>query len=107
MHCQLRIDLLSPTVLLAPPLPRPPDGVRMSGLRSDPGQMALADTLHAVMDITKEVPVPLLADWLLKRLEQHRALRFRINNREFATQAELERILSEELKNNAAKTGEA
>jgi hypothetical protein len=93
---QIRIDLLQP-IPKAVWLPRPPDGVRVGGLRSEISNGPIGDSLFVLVDVGKDVAIALFTSWLYDHIKEYRAKRIRINGREPSDRADFERIVADEL----------
>ena len=81
-------------------LPPPPEGVRVSGLRSEPinGPTPQDIAVFFLVTVPSGIAINVFSNWLYERIRNHRADRFRVQGREPKDQADLERIVREEIK---------
>ena len=98
MQREIRVDLLSPKLPLAL-LPRPPQGVEVSGLRSEPfnGPTPQDIALFFLVTVPSGIAINVFSAWLYDRIRNHRADRFRIQGHEPKDAADFERIVRDEL----------
>jgi hypothetical protein len=98
MQYELRVDLLSPKSPMVF-LPQPPNGVRVSGLRSEPfnGPTPTDIAVFFLVTVPSGIAINVFSAWLHERIRNHRADRFRVQGREPKDAADFERIVSEEL----------
>ena len=78
-------------------LPPPPDGVRMTGLRSDPTNGPIGDSLFVLVEVAGKIAPGIIARWIYDRIVQYDAKRVAINGREPKDDADFERIVAEEI----------
>ncbi len=98
MERELRVDLLSPKSPMVL-LPRPPDGVRVSGLSSEPfnGPSPTDIAVFFLVTVPSGIAVNIFSAWLYDRIRNHRPERFRVQGQEPKDAADFERIVREEL----------
>ena len=69
----------------------------MSGLRSDPANGPLTDSLYIIVEITKDISIGLLAHWIYDRVIQYDAKHKRINGKEVVNESDFERVIGDDL----------
>ncbi len=96
--CQIRIDMLSPKMPMVL-LPRPPEGVRVTGLQSEPfnGPLTHDVVVFFVVTVPSGIAINMFSNWLYERIRNHRPDRFRVQGRQARDQADIKRIVQEEI----------
>jgi hypothetical protein len=94
---EIRIDLLSPKTVAM--LPHPPDGVHVSGVRSELLNRSLGGEIGLFFFVTapSSIAINVFSSWLYDRIQNYRAKRFKVQGQEPKDAADLERIIREEL----------
>jgi hypothetical protein len=78
-------------------LPPPPDGVRMGGLRSEPSNGPIRDSLFCLVEVAKPIAAGIVARFIYERVCQYDAERIKINGQEPVDRADFDRIVSESI----------
>jgi len=98
MTKEIRVDLLAPKGMLVS-WPPPPDGVRVSGLRSEVvnGVPASELAVFFLVTIPSGIAINLVLSWLYDRITNHNAKRVKIQGQEPKDKEDFDRIVHDQL----------
>ena len=98
MKQEIRIDLLSPKGMMVV-LPRPPEGVQVTGLRSDAfsGPTGGEIAVFFLVTVPSGIALNLFSSWLYDRIRNYQAKRFKIQGIEPKDKDDFDRIVQEQL----------